>query len=500
MSNTSNKIINSASLLIAGKFFQRAIGLVSIVILARVLSPKDFAVAAIISMVIYFFDVLSNLGNEQYIIQKKGISDEDINTAWTINIIIKVALAFILLAFVPLIDSYYPEIQLTAALFLATLVLPIRAISNSGLLLFERNLQYKQIFFLTVFQRVISFTTVMLVIWVAPSFWALILGDVAAALSFSLGSYVVHTFRPVFSLKNIKEQWIFSRWLLAKNIVGYGRSQIDTFIVSSLFNARDLGRYYLARDIVMIPSQNILTPALQPLLATFSQQHHNDSTSLSRQINLALAITTLLTIPIVFYIWFFPSALIDTILGSQWKDSYKLLSHLSLLVLYIPFILLFEHLMVAKGWVKQVFIFDLSSLLFITLGLLFFGNETLSDFALLRGALGVLATLMLIIYLRTRLDFSCRSWGFWCVSSVFFAYFSVYLTQRLMLSFESMPVIELVISGSFFIILYASLNIIFMLKLAPKNDQCLFITTLISRYSKILKSKVLSTFHEIFSS
>ena len=88
----SSKLINSAYFLVFAKLLQRSIGLVSLLILARLLSPQDFAVAAIISMTIYFFDVLSNVGNEQYIIQKAEIVDDDLNTAWTLSLIIKLTI------------------------------------------------------------------------------------------------------------------------------------------------------------------------------------------------------------------------------------------------------------------------------------------------------------------------------------------------------------------------------------------------------------------------
>ncbi|GAC10805.1 oligosaccharide flippase family protein [Paraglaciecola chathamensis] len=489
MNNASSKLINSASLLIAGKFFQRSVGLISIVILARVLTPQDFAIAAIISMVIYFFDVLSDLGNEQYIIQKKEVSDKDLDAAWTINILIKSCLTLLLVLCIPFINSFYSEMQLTGALLVATCVLPIRALRNSGILRFQRELVYKQLFFLTIFQRLGSFCAVMLMIWIYPSFWALIIGDITSALIFTFGSYIVHTFRPSFSLKNIKQQWLFSRWILAKNIIGYTRSQIDTFIVSSLFNARDLGRYYLSRDIVMLPSQNLLTPAIQPLLATFSAKHHSGN-SLGRQLEFSLLVTTMLTIPIVFYIWYFPAPLIDTILGEQWSDSYILLSRLSLLVLYIPFIVLFEQIMIAKGWVAKLLVFDIASLILICSGLLVLGDTVLSEFAMHRGLLGIGATCVLILFIRVQMNFSLFAWGIWCLICAAVSYLSVLGVQYINRVSDSSGVVILLISGGVFTSLYAAAMALIVRMLAPRNENCLFLKRLMTKYIAQIREKL----------
>jgi O-antigen/teichoic acid export membrane protein len=489
MNNASNKLINSASLLIAGKLFQRSVGLISIVILARVLIPQDFAIAAIISMVIYFFDVLSDLGNEQYIIQKKEVSDGDLDAAWTINILIKGCLTLLLVLCIPFINSFYSEMQLTGALLVATCVLPIRALRNSGILLFHRELAYKQLFFLTIFQRLGSFCAVMLMIWIYPSFWALIIGDITSALIFTFGSYVVHTFRPSFSLKNIKQQWLFSRWLLAKNIIGYTRSQIDTFIVSSLFNARDLGRYYLSRDIVMLPSQNFLTPAIQPLLATFSAKHHSGKT-LNGQIELSLMATTMLTLPIVFYIWHFPAPLIDTVLGEQWSDSYLLLSRLSLLVLYIPFIVLFEQIMIAKGWISKLLMFDIASLILIFFGLFTLGDTDLPEFAKLRGLLGISATCVLIFFIRLRIYFSLFAWGIWCLICTSVALLSALGAQYVSRIIDSSGLAMLLLSGGVFTLLYISAMALIVQNLAPRSERCLFFKRLMTKYIAQIREKL----------
>lgn len=491
MSSNTTKLVNSASFLIGGKLLQRLIGLVSIVILARILAPGDFAVAAVIAMVIYFFDVLSNVGNEQYIVQKAHVSPQDLNTAWSLSLCIKGALTLLLFALIPLIDNYYENMQLTAVLMAATCVLPIRALSNPGIFELQRNLEYKPIFVLTLFQRLASFIAVMLMVYIEPSYWALVIADLIAALTYTLGSYSVHGFRPKFSLRNGSEQWVFSRWLLAKNIVGYTRSQVDTFLVSSFYASRDLGRYYLSRDIVMLPSQNLLTPAIQPLLATFSRVQQQ-GTSFSQQLNLALCVTTLLTVPIVIYIWQFPAPLIDTILGEKWSDSYPLLSAMSLLVLYIPFLLLFEQALFALGLFKQVFAFDLASLGLIIGGLMLLPTSDLVEFAALRGGLGIIATLLLMVYLRIKLNFSLSTWLVWLLATATLAVIAANIAQLFVGFADNFAFLQLLTTGTIFTATYTLLLGATVLKLAPYNAQCHFIQILVLERISALKKKVKS--------
>lgn len=489
MDSIRSKLISSSALLVSAKVLQRSIGLISLLILARLLTPQDFAVAAIISMTIYFFDVLSNVGNEQYIIQKAEIVDDDLNTAWTLSLIIKLTISLLLFCLIPLIDSYYEELPLTTVLFAATLILPINALCNPGMFQLQRDLDYRKIFYLSVIQKIISFAFVILVVSFEPTYWALVIGDIAGALVLLLGSYKIHNFRPKFCLLNANLQWFSSKWILGKNILGYLRSQVDTFIVSRLFNSATLGRFYLTRDIAMLPSQNLLTPLIQPLLAAFSR-NRQDPDKLAKQLDFSLIVITSIVIPIVIYIWQFPEPIIDSLLGEKWIENYQLMSVMSLLVLYIPFVLLFEQILMATGRFKHVFYFDMLSLIFIFCGLLLLQNGNIVDFAALRGILGMVATLSLAAYLVRFIRYSLSNWLMILILTVISAMLAAQLAKTLIAGYDWQPIFELLLSGGVFVTVYALLMLLILKISAPYNHNMAKVLSLLSVQLSNLTKKI----------
>ena len=70
MSNVSSKVLKASALSLLIKFIQKSLGLISILILARILTPDDFGIVAISALVLHFCDVLSTAGSESYLIQK----------------------------------------------------------------------------------------------------------------------------------------------------------------------------------------------------------------------------------------------------------------------------------------------------------------------------------------------------------------------------------------------------------------------------------------------
>lgn len=453
MDSVRSRLISSSTLLVGAKVLQRSIGLISLLILARLLTPEDFAVVAIVSMVIYLFDVLSSAGSEQYIIQKNNLEPGDLNTAWTLDIVIKGCLWLLLVITAPFIAHYYNNPALQNILYVSSLVLPLNALRNPVLHLLKRQLDYSLIFKLSVFQKIFSFAIVMAIVFINPTYWALIIGDVAAAIVFTLGSYILNAYRPTLTLQHQGAQWLFSRWMLIKNVVGYARSQIDTFFVSRLFDTNTLGRFYVARDIVMLPGQNIILPAIQPILAAFRHQNNNPQ-GLAHQLNQTLLVVTSITLPIVVYIWQFPQPIIDTLLGQQWTDSYTLMPFLSLLILYIPYVLLLEQILIAKGKIRFACYFDIFSLTIIVVGLLNVPSGNIELFALCRGLLGILCTILLAIVIRIKTPYSIFLMLCWLIICSSIAYAAAFIVLLATNSYDTLPIVELLISGISFSFIY----------------------------------------------
>lgn len=456
MTTLAKKVLQSSSLLIASKMLQRLIGLVSIMILARLLTPGDFAIVALTAIIIYFFDMLSNVGTEQYIIQKDRVNSKDLNTAWTIDLISKCAIWLILIVSAGFISEYFEQPQLQSAIYVMSILLPLNALKNPGTFLLKSELKYKKLFWLSLIQKLISFTVVITIAFLSPSFWALIIADLVASVIFLIGSYQIHSFRPSFSLANSGEQWLFSKWLLLKGIVGYIRSQIDTLIVSKLFSPNILGQYYMARNIAMLPNHNILAPAIEPLLAAFKTERYNKE-QLALQVRMSLSIVLLVATPIAFFIWHFPQYIIDTLLGEQWANSYSLLSSMAPLFFYFPFLLVLEHVMLVQKKLITLLFFDISSLIIVTFGLLYLLFNSVEELAFFRGVFGIATCFLLLLYihfycLNNLLKFT-KLFAPIFLASLLTSYAINYLKQY---QFEY-PIVNLVFLGSSFALCYLAI-------------------------------------------
>lgn len=468
---STHKLFKSAAFSSGAKILHRLIGLVSTLILARVLTPDDFALIALISITLHLFDTLSNAGSEQYIIQKESVSDISLNTAWTLNIILKTGLSLALVLLAAPIAYFFEKPDLTTAIQVAASILIINALQNPGLILLKRELQYRSIFMVSLLQKIISFIVVLTLAFLYKSFWAFVIADVVAAIVLTASSYLIHQHKPKLSLREVSLQWLFSKWLMAKAIVGYLRSQIDTVLVGKFFDGKQLGNYSLSRDIVMLPANNLLGPAIEPLLADF-KDYKKQPTLLGSRVSKALSLVLMLAIPIATFILFYPQEIVFVLLGSQWEIAGKIIDEMTLLFLYFVVLLVLESALTALGRVKFIFYFDLLSLAILTVLLTSYllVAANLEIFVLLRGVVGVLLTISIMYFLHRQINIELKTLFTNITTTILAAVLSIIVSLNLVNALELNDVngelVRFLLGGFSFVVCFSLLCLVTM-KLVP---------------------------------
>lgn len=382
MSETK-KVFKGAFILFSGKMIERSLGLISTLILARVLVPEDFGLIAIANLVIGFVSRSIESGGGQYLIQKDVLEDTDIDTSWTIGMILKLFIFIVLLLLTPFVADYYGDNRLTLVVPILASMIIISAFANPYTAILQRNQEYAVIFKINLIKKSSSVVITVTTALVFQSYWALIIGHLISNAVGTLCSYLFIAYRPWFSLQSAKQQWGFSKWMLAKGMLGYTRAQLDTFMVSSFYSPSFLGGFHISKYIASMPGSEGLSPALQPLLATFSRSN-KDKDAIRHQVSLVIIIVLALSVPLSCYLFVFSEPFVLLLLGEKWREFASIFGILSFLTIPAGIGMVASQVIVSSGKVKFLFIYDVYSLIFMTSVLLYFSNNTLDEFSIAR--------------------------------------------------------------------------------------------------------------------
>ncbi len=492
MSN-ANKALKGSFLLVLTKLSEKSLGIVSTLVLARLLVPDDFGLVAIANLIIGLVSIMADTGSGLYLIQKEEVDDDDINTSWTINLILQTMLFVFLVLITPFASEYYQDDRLLSVIPVLSSMVILGALTNPYLSILIRNQSYELIFKIDIIKKIFSVSVVCIVALIFQNFWALIIGHLVSNMIRVVCSYLYLDYRPKLNLSRVREQWAFSQWMLAKGFLGYSRSQLDTFLISSFYSPAALGGYHISKYISNIPGSEGISPALDPLLASFSKNKNNFD-NFKHQIMLTLLVIGATAIPLTAFMFFNSTPIVKLILGENWVDFSSVFGILSLLVIPLAIGKISAQIVISRGRVKALFYYDLFSLM-IMAGILFYlSNISLESFSSAKVAVDFILVFLLFIYSAASIfnkELIKITSAF--ITILFSAFSLAYLSKVYFLT--QIPVfISLTLSFSLFCLTWLLFCYAFFYIFLRKNQAALHLKYLIKQFmiscsSKLYKSK-----------
>src|SRR5215472_7511173 len=120
----------------------RLTGLVSTVLLARLLTPADYGIVAIAVVIVGAVDVFRLTGERSAIIRHPNPTREHYDSAWTMSVLLGLGLGLIILLLSPISASYFHEPRALAVVQVLAVRTMASGFENIGTLNFQRDLQF----------------------------------------------------------------------------------------------------------------------------------------------------------------------------------------------------------------------------------------------------------------------------------------------------------------------------------------------------------------------
>lgn len=313
-------IFTSTLIVVSMRWIDRLLGLASTLLLARLLTPADFGIVAMASVVVGLIDVLIDLGVIAMLIQKKDCDAEDYNNAWTIRIGEGALVALFITLTAPLAADFYHDERVTAVLQVMAFGILVSGFENIGVVSFQKDMHFGKDFQFFFLRRFIGFAaTLGLALWL-QTYWALPFGALVGRFGGVAVSYALHPFRPHLCLSRLRNIWSISQWMLVLNTGTYFASRVDKLLIGHRADAAMVGAYSLADEIACMPTSELLMPIGRVLFPAFVQVRDRPE-SLRYAYILALAVQAMIAIPAATGLALVADEAVALLLGERWMST-----------------------------------------------------------------------------------------------------------------------------------------------------------------------------------
>lgn len=298
------------------------ISLIVTAILARLLSPEEFGVVAVATVIITFFGIFTDLGISPAIIQNKELTEKDLSNIFSFTIFGGILLSVLFFISSWIIGNYYTNETLIIICQLLSINLLFSALNivPNALLYKEKLFRYIAIRSLIV-QLIGGFLSVIAALADA-GLYALIINPIFSSIFIFIISYrkKPQQFSFTLGLDSIKKILAFSSYQFLFNVINYFSRNLDKLLIGRYMSMGALGYYEKSYRLMMLPLQNIthvISPVMHPV---FSEMQDNIS-KLAMSYERVIRLLAYIGFPLSIFLYFTSTEITLILFGNQWIKS-----------------------------------------------------------------------------------------------------------------------------------------------------------------------------------
>ena len=306
-----------------------AMQFVSVAVLARLLTPRDYGLIAMVFVVGNLVSLLRDMGTAAAVVQDPQLTHETTNAVFWINVGLGLVLCVSLLALSGVIAHAFRNDEVQPLLWALAPSFPITSLGAVPRALLERKSAFSIVAAVEIAVAVLGFIVTAIGAWLGAGAMSFIYGTLAMAALSTSALWISSQWMPSkpAGSEHLRRLLAFSGNLSAFNFINYFARNADSFVIGRYLGAASLGIYSNAYKVMLFPLQNmtfVANRALYPVMCRL--ENPSDMRSLYMK---SVSLIALLTAPLMAGIFVLREPFIDVFLGQRWHEAAAVLQWLA---------------------------------------------------------------------------------------------------------------------------------------------------------------------------
>lgn len=312
-------VFNSLSWLGLLRISTRGIAFLRLAILARILSPAQFGIFGIATLVLALLEVFTETGINVFLIQKKNDSNSYISSAWVVSIIRGCIISLVLILLTPFITGFFNSPDSRSVLFLIAVVPFLRGFINPSIITIQKEIQFQKEFYLRSVLLLVDASVVIIAAFITRSAESFVYGLIFSAIIEVILSFAFFRPWPSLSFEFDKIKHIINRgwYVTLTGIFSYFSDNGDNLSVGKIMGASSLGLYQVAYRISTLTISEI-TEVVNKVTFPVYSKFADDRKRLFSAFMKVSAISSLVAVVAGILIFIFSKPIVLIIAGENW--------------------------------------------------------------------------------------------------------------------------------------------------------------------------------------
>lgn len=323
--------VRGVSWTLLGSWSGAAVQIATTVVLARLLTPRDFGLMAMALTLTVLVTQFRQLGLSQAVVQRVDLRWEQVNALFWVNALAGVVLAALVAASGVPLAAFYSEPALVPICLALGAGFVVSGLSVQHGALLNRAMQFRRIALRNLSAGVISSAAAIVAALAGLGVWALVVQNVSALVLATVFNWTAVPWRPAppRQLRAALPLLAFGAHVSVANMFHTIARQADNIVIGRFLDSGALGLYTRAYSLLMLPLTQLKTPVqavMVPTLAALQEEPDRYRTAY----RVAISGLAHLGMPVVVLLSVSAHEVIDVMLGAQWSGAAPIFQCLAL--------------------------------------------------------------------------------------------------------------------------------------------------------------------------
>lgn len=313
--------VRSSVVTLASKSSTFVMTMLSTMVLARLITPADFGLFAMVSMFTSFLTIFKDLGLGMATVRKPGLTHAEVTNIFWINNLISVSLALVIVVFSPAIAWFYDDSRLTLMTVSLAAGFVVSGLGIQHYSLMRRQMRFNELAAVNITALVVGILSGITTAYFGATYWSLVILQFVTVSTNTGLCWILCKWRPSLPHRNVsvREMVFFGGNLTGSRIIDYFNLNLGNILIGKYVGAAPLGMFDKANQLLHMPVHqfsfpvgSVAIPALSSLQSTPDRFRN--------YYRYAVFFIGLIAFPLVFVLVVFTNEVVLIVLGSQWTD------------------------------------------------------------------------------------------------------------------------------------------------------------------------------------
>ena len=347
---------------LSAQLFKFVLTTVAAIALARLLTPDDYGLIAMVAILVNFVGMFQYLGLSTATVKWADLNHQQVSTLFWINMALSAAIMLVTVGSGPLLAWFYREPRLVgiAAAYGITILFTGLGIQHEAIL--SRQMRFTAIVVVETTGLLIGFLAAVIAAWYGAGYWALVINQTVMTLVTVVGVWSVCKWRPGLPGRglDLRSMLSYGGNLTGFNVMTYFSRNLDNLLIGKFWGAHQLGVYSRAYQMLLLPMQQINAPLAAVAVPALSRLADSPDRYRSAYLKILEKIA-MVTMPLGALMIATSDWMVLLLLGPKWTETGKIFMLLGIAAIIQPVTKTSWWLFSTQGRTRELFHWGLIS-------------------------------------------------------------------------------------------------------------------------------------------